>query len=400
MKELKKVALNPANEIAALESVAGMEAWLPTLATDIAKAAGGQALSWLTGQLFSALGQGNAPLLQKINAQLKQVLAKETEIINMLKALSTEIQFQGMVTASFDSVSKILSLFTRLSNLGNIPIGPGRDKELSSLNSAILDPNAGVLVDLQVIDGVLRNVDPLNPEGHSVLYLFMATWGAQYRTKQFDDDTPLTMYPGKSYQYLQSVYLIQYLGLCLQANARIASKQIDIFKIEINQFAANLTKQKAIIDGIIPQWVREYKAGMYHDNRLYLIYETTYRTCLYAQWHIYRHDPPAWILGFRNSVDNPEEQWKFEPGRATDLFTLANQASGLYLVGIPGISEIDISGYAPSALVQFRFIMGPGGEVMLGAINGSIKGTISVDKYSVPTIVPWQDGYKIGMELA
>lgn len=384
--------LSAANEIQSLESLNGITDWLKTKATELAKDAGGTALDWISSQFFSAIGMDRESDIGQIKKLLEQIIKLENQILDKLSELLTEVKFQHLITRSFDAVERITSAYKRLSNLADVPAAE-REKEMRELTSGILSTTAGIPVDLKTIHDVLVGNNPLSPGDPGVIQIFMERWLPAYRAKQLNPDVPLRTYPDKSYGYLQALYMIQYLGISLLANARVLNKQYTILGRELTQLNTDLVAQKTLMDRYIPEWVRNNTS--FADNRWYVIRSVeSPRDVMYGS-------PAAgsyldYSVQFRDRhTNNGDEEWLFESAGVNDMFYLRERSRPHYL----GKDRWEIS-VRPKGdnSYRLRIIMSNNYRMVLGLVNvGAIYWRVHFGNNCVfPK--PWNEGTEVNIE--
>src|SRR4030095_10731592 len=98
------------SEIGALDSSKLIVDFLKAKAAELAKAAGGKALNWVTAELLKAFGMGGTPSdLDEIKSLLKQIVALQEHVLNKLDAVLLEVQYQSLIIQAAPSVQRIIN---------------------------------------------------------------------------------------------------------------------------------------------------------------------------------------------------------------------------------------------------------------------------------------------------
>jgi hypothetical protein len=388
--------LNPkvaaTSEVTSLASVTGINDWLKEKATELAKDTGGKALQWLSSEFFSAIGMGKESDIEQIKKLLDQIIVLQHQILDKLAELLTEVKFQHLITRSFESVERITSTYKRLINLADVPAAE-REKETKELMQGILNTSGGIPVDLKTIHDVLVGNNPLSPGDPGVLQIFMERWLPAYRAKQLDPDVPLKTFPDKSYGYLHGVYIIQYLGISLLANARIANKQYTILGKEITELNTNLASQKTLMDKYIPAWVRNNVS--FFDQRWYVIRSVqSNRNVMYGS-------PAAgsyldFSVQFRDRhTNNGDEEWLFEPTGNNDIFYLRERSRPNYISKARWEVSVQPKG---GSIYRMRIIMSNNFQMVLGLVQiGAIQWNVGGNNCCF--IKSWDAGTEVNIEF-
>lgn len=369
------------DETKALSSADQILVWVREKVTELAGQAGGQALRWVSSHLLRAVGLGGgAGELEEIRQSLRRIEDTQQEILRQLDTLLKEIQFQHLITRGFEAVERILSRQRRLTRLVDVP-EEERPQEAQLLKAAILDPNSGVSVDLQIIHDVLIGNTRLDPDSQGILDLFMTKWRGLYISRSWWADYPLSLFEGRSYDYLRGLFLVQYMGLDQLANGRVANAQYSILKKELEQSADNLEQQRQKVEAFIPAWTR-----------------TWFRTVTDGTWYIIKpldrrgkgreqvlYGSPAGGAGYHGldySVQfrdrhprNGDEEWQFVPTGLTDTFRLVQRSRPHFVSATPKGNELIALKMEPSGAnnVHFRFLMSYGGKPVLAAVNANMR---------------------------
>lgn len=358
------------NETTALAAVDPIMSWVEKKALELAKDASGKALAWASSRLLEAIGLGGGPSeLEQIKIILNKIYMTQLLILQKIDTLLREVQFEHLITRSFEAVQKITSRYERLIALTNVPEGE-RKQEAEGLRNDILNANTGVSVDLKTIHDVLVGNNPLNPGGKGLLDLFMERWKGVYTGKQLSPDIPLIAYHDRSYDYLHGLFIVQYMGLSQLANARVGNAQFVTLLNETKKSLENLKKQRQMIDAWIPQWTLEWPQKFF-DGRWYLIMPRDPRGNRSPQ---VLYGSPAtgyrvldYTVQFRGrNNNNGDEEWQFVPTGTTDTFRLVERSRPRYVSNGGNRVEVQPAG---NNNFNLRFIMSPKGLPVIGTTN-------------------------------
>lgn len=363
-----------ARETEAIVGVVPIMIWVEAKAMELAKQAGGKALEWGSSKLLEAIGiGGGTDELKEIKDILNKVSDTQQKILEKVNELLTEMQFEHLVTRSFNAAVKIVSRYERLLNLAEAPEDE-RAEEVAALKDGILDANSGVWVDLETIHDVLVGENRIDLGGKALLNMFMERWKKAYTEKQLSPEVPLMDYHDKSYEYLHSLFLLQYMGLSQLANARSANGQYTLLRGEINRVLDNMKKQQEMVDKWIPRWTLEWPDKFIGGE---------------VRWHVIRakdargHASPQVLYGspasgytpldysvqFRErNLKNKDEEWWFIRTSRTDTFHLYKRSAHYCVAEQDGHIKMRPDKEWQSFL-DLRFVMSPKGEPVIATIN-------------------------------
>ncbi len=356
------------DERAALVSSDAILEFLKQKLVELAKQGGGAALSWVTAQLLKAFGMGGGPSdVEQIKEMLQTVLDNQKKMLEGLAHILDEIQFQHLVTRSYESVDRITTMHRSLTNLSQVVDPTQRAREAQRLKDAILEPNTGILFDLGIIGDVMLGKDPM---GHSspMINLFVDRWYPLYAARQLDDDCPLSTYGEQLEEWLRGVFLIQYMGLAAWANARIANGDFEVLQIEIAHVTEQMEEQKKMLADAIPEWTRTLPQALW-DGRWYVV-----RGCDLQNGKIDRSQvmygstdtgyiPLDSTVQFRDRhPNNPDEEWRFESAGQNDTFYLYKRTYAWYVTidtFIMGYENRRIIIWSQEKRMKLRLVMAP-----------------------------------------
>jgi hypothetical protein len=359
------------DEAQAIVGVAPLAIWVEAKAAELAKQAGGKAVQWASSKLLEAIGIGGGTSeLEEIKDILNKVYTTQQKILDKVDALLREMQYEQLITRSFESVKRIASIYDRLLQLTKVPESE-RPREAERLKDGILDANSGVLVNLKIIHDVLVGDNPLNPGGRALLDLFMERWKAAYTAKQLSPDVPLSDYPNKSYDYLHGLFLVQYMGLSELANARMADKQYTMLQNETEQILRNLKQQQEMVDKWIPKWTLEWPQKFF-DERWYVIKPRNTKSpkAMYGS-PATGYIPLDYTVQIRERhYNNADEEWQFIKTGKTDTFNLrVRSRSRSHVSREDGYPDHIRMNWESEKFYDLRFVMSPKGDPVIGITN-------------------------------
>ena len=363
-----------ARETEAIVGVVPIMIWVEAKAMELAKQAGGKALEWGSSKLLEAIGiGGGTDELKEIKEILNKVSDTQQKILERVNELLTEMQFENLITRSFNAVERIVSRYGRLLNLAGAPEDE-RAHEVAALKNGILDANSGALVDLETLHDILVGNSRLDLGGKALLNMFMERWKKAYTEKQLSPEVPLIDYHDKSYEYLHSLFLLQYMGLSQLANARSANGDYTLLRIEVDKVLQNMKKQQEMVDRWIPPWTLEWPMKFINADE---------------PWHVIRakdtrgHRGPQVLYGspatgftpldysvqFRErNPNNKDEEWRFIWATRSDTFHLRKRP-GHYTVAERNGNMRMSTNEGWETFFDLRFVMSPKGQPVIAAIN-------------------------------
>ncbi len=350
-------------EVAALASSQGILDFLKARAGELGKGAGGAALQWVSGELLSAIGLGIGADIKRIKELLDQILELVKDIMEALDKLILEVQFQHLITRSFDAVQRITIAYDGLAMLAKVPDDEERRRNAELKISAILDPNQGARFNLKTISNVLLGKDELGGSG-PLIDLFSRRWLPVYLSKQLQPDVPLSTYPGQLDAWLHGLFVIQYMGLAELANARIARGDFGLLQQELDNTIEDMEAQRALLEESIPAFTRTLPDALF-DGRRYVVTALNYSTGRLDDSQVMYGSPEgssthqSRAVKFRDRHNgNEDEEWQFEKTGKTDTFIM-RELSRPYYVTIDGTNLTDQVVVRPrDEATPLRFVMG------------------------------------------
>jgi hypothetical protein len=355
-----------ADELASLDSSELILDFLKQKAIELGKEAGGKALQWVSAELLKAFGLGgDTSDLEKIKSLLQQVLETQQLILGKLGELLREVQFQALITRSYDAVERITNAYDALQQLSTIAGNEERQREADTLRTGILNVNQGATLNLKTISDVLLGKDPLG-QSEPLINAFVDRWFPVYAPKQLAADVPLSTYGGQLDAWLHGLFIIQYMGLAELANARIANGDFEQLQKDIDVTTQRMDAQKALLNEAIPEWTRTLPDAL-SDGRWYVVRARDLLGGRIDDSNVMYGSPAAgsyldYTVQFRSRhANNGDEEWAFEKTGQNDTFYMRERSRPNYLkldgsrviVGNPGL---------PGALggpkAKLRLVMG------------------------------------------
>jgi hypothetical protein len=317
-------------ETAALESSELILDFLKEKAGELAKEAGGKALEWVSAELLKAFGLGgDTSDLDQIKSLLQTVLETQQEILGKLDELLLEVQFEHLITRSFDSVTRITNIYSQLQRLSSIT-GNEREGEAAKIRDGILDANFGAKANLDTLSDVLLGKDPLG-HGQPLINLFVDRWFPVYTAKQLAADVPLSEYGGQLEAWLRGLFIIQYMGLAELANACIANGQFEMLALAVADTIKRMDQQKALLNEAIPAWTRTLPDALF-DGRWYVVKGRYLVGGRIDDSNVMYGSPAAasyldYTVQFRTRhPNNGDEEWAFQKTGQNDTFWMVERS--------------------------------------------------------------------------
>jgi hypothetical protein len=368
-------------EVGALGSAGGILGFLEARAGELAQSAGGAALRWATAQALRIFGFGVEAEIDRIKGLLEEVLAKQREILAQLGKVLQEIEFQNLITRSFDSFERITSTYQSLRDLADVRDEQERRRVSERIQEGILAPNQGAALDLKVISDVLLGREQAG-QAAPLITLLANRYLPKFLSTQLDPGQPLSTYPRTLDMLLQMLFMTQYMGLAELANALVKSGDFETLKIQLDRTIKNMQAQRALLDEAIPDFTRTLPDalfnGSYHVVRVQTAIPKPGPDYFYSVLAVLGRTPsssglldggpfappPSFSVVVRNPRENTGgEEWMFEkarPADATDdtfflrVRSTEAPAPGLYLAaGGSGLAS------GPKAKAQtMRLVMG------------------------------------------
>jgi hypothetical protein len=346
-----------ADELASLASSQLILNFLKQKAVELGTAAGGKALQWVSAELLKAFGLGgDTKDLEKIKSLLRQVLENQRLILSKLEELLREVQFQHLITRSFDAVEGITNIYERLQLLSTIKDEKERESEAARIKAGILDTNLGTLLNLKKISDVLLGKDPIG-KSDPLINLFVDRWFPVYTARQLKDDIPLSTYHTQLDAWMHGLFIIQYMGLAELANARVANGEFELLKAEIEQTIQQMNAQHALLAEAIPDWTRKLPDMLFED-RWYVVRGRDLQKGRIDNSQVLYGSPAAgsyldYTVQFRGRHrNNGDEEWQFEKSGQNDTFYLRERSRPNY------ISLKDSRVKMDRSRVKLRLVMG------------------------------------------
>lgn len=328
------------SEFGALVSSKDITDFLKAKAAELAKAAGGKALQWVTAELLKAFGVGGTPTdLEEIKRLLLRIIELEEQILSKLEDVLLEVQFQHLITRSFDAVETILNIYDRLQRLSLVKGEAERERIAAEIKRDVLDGNTGVFISLRKISAVLTGKGQL-AGGDSLIKVFADRWFKSYTATQFREDTPLSAYWKALDQWLHELSIIQYMGVSALANARIANGDFETLEGEIDAVVKNMEDQQKLLNDEVPEWARTLPADVLRPDTWYVLHCSNLDGLApLDDWNVMYGPPQSDISKYvrfrgRNRW-NGDEEWGFEKVANSavdnDVFTLVVHTRNSYL---------------------------------------------------------------------
>jgi hypothetical protein len=331
------------SEIGALDTSKLIVDFLKAKAAELAKAAGGKALDWVTAELLKAFGFGGTPNdLDEIKSLLLRIIELQEQVLRKLDDVLREVQFQHLVTRGYESVQRITNIYERLRRLSEVKGQDEREREANAIKLAVLDINSGILISLKTVSDVLTGKDQLG-QGDSLIKLFGNRWFDSYRSKQLREDVPLSSYYRALDQWLHELSIIQYMGASALANARIANGDYETLEIEIRDIVKKMEEQQKLLAEEIPEWTRTLPEEVLRFDSWFVIRTfgldgkppTNDSLVLYGPP---RSDLSKWVRFRDRHQWNWDEEWNFDKVDKSksaidhDVFTLVVRTEKAVLV--------------------------------------------------------------------
>ncbi len=346
-------------EVEALASSQAIINFLKAKSLELAQQGGGLAFKWVSAQLLKAFGiGGDTSDLDQIKEVLEQILQNQKLILQKLDALLVEVQFQHLITRSFDAVERIINIYTRLQRLSSVTDKGEREREAALLKTGILDPNLGTLLNLQTIADVMLGRDALG-KGEPLINLFADRWFPVYTAKQFADSVPLSTYPSELEAWLRGVFVIQFMGMAELANARSATGDYQLLKQEIDTVIEDMQKQTDMLSLQIPAWTKTLPNSLF-DGRWYVIRGRDLQKGKIDNSQVLYGSPAAgsyldYTVQFRDRHNNNgDEEWVFEKTGNTDTFTMRERSRPNSIRVSPNGGRLEVNSREKIAM---RFLM-------------------------------------------
>ena len=329
-----------ADELASLESSELILRFLQEKATELGKEAGGKALQWVSAELLKAFGLGgDTSDLERIKSLLQQELQTQQLILGKLDGLLREVQFQALITRSFDSVERITNIYDQLQQLSTVAGNEERQRVSAKIQNGILDANLGATTNLKTISDVLLGKD-LVGHSDSLINAFVDKWFPVYWAKQLAADVPLSTYGGQLDAWLYGLFIVQYMGLAELANARIAQGEFEMLKNDIDVATQRMDAQQKLLSEAIPEWTRTLPGALF-DGRWYVVRGRDLQGGRIDNSQVMYGSPAAgsyldYTVQFRSRhADNGDEEWAFEKTGQSDTFHLRERSRANYLKVVP-----------------------------------------------------------------
>src|SRR5437016_23477 len=126
-------------EVGALDASKFIVDFLKAKAAELAEAAGGKALNWITAELLKAFGLGGTPNdLDEIKSLLTRIVDLQEQVLRKLDDVLREVQFQNLVTRGYESVQRITNIYERLQRLSEVKGQDEREREAKAIKVAVL----------------------------------------------------------------------------------------------------------------------------------------------------------------------------------------------------------------------------------------------------------------------
>lgn len=355
-----------ADELASLDSSELILDFLKQKAIELGKETSGKALQWVSAELLKAFGLGgDTSDLEQIKSLLQQVLQTQQLILAKLGELLREVQFQALITRSYDAVERITNAYDALQQLSTIAGNEERQREADTLRTGILNVNQGATLNLKTISDVLLGKDPLG-QSEPLINAFADRWFPVYAPKQLAADVPLSTYGGQLDAWLHGLFIIQYMGLAELANARIANGDFEQLQKDIDVTTQRMDAQKALLTEAIPEWTRTLPDALF-DGRWYVVKARDLLGGRIDDSNVMYGSPAAatyldYTVQFRSRhANNGDEEWAFEKTGQNDTFYMRERSRPNY-VKLDGPRVIVGNPALPGALggpkAKLRLVMG------------------------------------------
>ena len=348
------------NELSALISSEAIVKFLKEKAISIGKGIVDSGLNWATVELLKLFGIGRGPSdLEQIKTLLKEILAKQEEILRSLDNVLREVQFQHLVTRGFESVQRILNLYETLQRLSLVKDHEERKRVAEDVKRAALDVNSGALISIKNLSDVLTGRDQLG-KSDSLIKLFADRWYDKYHPQELEEKVPLSDFYGVLDQWLREIAIIQYMGVSALANARLADEDKEMLKQEMDAVVGWMEAQQIILDEQVPAWTRTLPAELKEEGSFwsFTLFEDP-KQAIYGPF-----SPPVGepLLRLRShDPHNYDEQWACRSVTGYDLpsdvFKLFMRHGNL-AVNLTRKHELTLRAVEGSFEPWFRLIMG------------------------------------------
>lgn len=356
------------SEFGALASSKLIVDFLKAKAAELAKEAGGKALHWVTTELLKAFGMGGTPNdLDEIKSLLKRIIELEEQILHKLDKVLEEVRFEHLVTRGYESVQSIIDIYDRLQRLSEIKSQNEREKEANAIKNAVLDIRTGIFFSLRIVNEVLISKDPLS-QGLPLIKLFSNRWFDFYKSKQLQEDYPLSSYYKALDQWLHELSIIQYMGISALANARIANGDFDLLEGEINAIVKNMEAQQKMLAEEIPEWTRTLPEEVLKPDSWFVIRAFGIDGKPPTNDSLVMYGPPQsdlskWVRFRDRHPWNWDEEWNFDKVDKNksaidhDVFTLVVRTGNAVLIIEKGELKISYNSNNPNR-PKLRLLMG------------------------------------------
>jgi hypothetical protein len=305
------------SELGALDTSKLIVDFLKAKAAELAKAAGGKALEWVTSELLKAFGIGGTPNdLEEIKSLLKTIVDLQEKILSKLDDVLLEVQYQHLVTRATPSVQQITNIYKQLQVLSAVTGQAERERRAEEIKKGVLDNSSGMLISLKIVSDVLTGKDPLG-KSDPLIKLFADRWFNSYKSKQLREDVPLSSYYRPLDQWLHEMSIIQYMGLSALANARIANGDFETLEHEISDVVKNMEEQQQLLDKEIPAWTRTLPEEVLKSDSWFVIRTFGLDGRGPTNDSLVMYGPPQsdlskWIRFRDRHAWNWDEEWNFE----------------------------------------------------------------------------------------
>jgi hypothetical protein len=312
---------------------------------ELKEEAGGQLLDWASTELLNAIFRGGSiDELDEIRDLLINIQQTQQEILQDLKDLLQEVQFQNLVNEAHGSVEEITSLYGQVVNLAKLTDERDRDerdREAKRIQGLLLPASGSdpLFTAMQTISNVLLGIDQAG-NNEPLIKLFADRWFAKYTAKQFNVGVPLRTYPDQLDAWLRGLFMVQYMGMSARATGRIANGDFGLLAIELQTTIDRMNKQSQLLAEHIPSWTRTLPDALY--GRWNVVWAQELINGKIEKTNVMYGSPAAgsfldWTVQFRSRHPlNGDEEWALEKqpvpaDKPDDVFFLRERSRANYV---------------------------------------------------------------------
>ncbi|MDJ0641882.1 MAG: hypothetical protein QNJ15_03610 [Erythrobacter sp.] len=265
-----------------------------------------EAMGWAGTQVFDLIFDHESEL-EEVKRMLAEILANQELIIQELRNIMREIEWQHLVTRAWEAEKFIESTFEQLQLTLRIKDPEQRERNAREIREAILDQANGILIRLFEINDALMGGSTVDPQEKGLLQVWVEKLNARM------EQHPRKLYLHKYYQlcqaYLGGVMHLQFIGLTLYVGA---AEGDELILEEVKNTFEKLQNQNKRMQKVIP-------ASAHHiiknPGHYYVLFAANRETKDIVYGSPYGSSAPLDCLVYlrERHKHNADEEWQFLP---------------------------------------------------------------------------------------